>query len=89
MGRTANQISSAIFMLRTCTSKHSAVRCCLFIGSKATGLYNQHEAEMVIRPCRRGGIFGLAKRSVPGDVVVNVGTTYMAPPRSLVARSKI
>ena len=65
--------------VRTRTSKHSEVRCCLVIGSKVTGLYNRHEAEMVIRACGRGVIFGLAKHSVPdgGDVVINVGTTWL------------
>jgi len=52
---------SYTWSVRTRTSKHSAVRCWLFIGSKATGLHNQHEAETVIRTCGRGGIFGLAK----------------------------
>ena len=65
--------------VRILTSKHSAVRCCSFIGSRDTGLYNQHEAETVIRTSGRGGIFGLAKHSVPagGDVVINIGTTWL------------
>ena len=54
----------------------------MFIGSKVTGLYNRHEAETVIRTCSQGGIFGLAKHSVPagGDVVVNVGTVMTQLP---------
>ena len=65
--------------VRTHTSKHSAVRCYSFIGCKATGLYNRHEAETVLQTCGRGGIFGLVKHSVPAgrDVVVNVGTTWL------------
>ena len=53
---------SNTWTVRTLTSKHSAVRCCSFIGSRATG---------------PGGILGLAKHSVARDVVVNVGATWL------------
>ena len=59
----------------TSTSKHSTVRCCSFIGSRATGLYNRNVAGTGYTTCGLGGIFGLARHSVGGDVVVNAGTT--------------
>ena len=63
--------------VRTHTSKHSAVRCYLFIGSRATGLYNQHVAGISHTNMWPGGIFGLARHSVGEDVVVNAGTTWL------------
>jgi len=38
-------------------------------------VYNRHVAGTGYTTCGPGGIFGLARNSVGGDVVVNAGTT--------------
>ena len=48
----------------------------MFIGSKTTDLYNGHEAETVLRTCGRVEYL-VWRNTVPGDVVVNVGTTWL------------
>ena len=63
--------------VRSRTSKHSAVRCRWFIGSRATGVYNRHVAGTGYTTRGLGGIFGLARHSVGGDVVINAGTTTL------------
>ena len=72
-----NKLSYTRGTVRTRTSKHSAVRCCLFIGSKATdkGHVPGNGYTHMWSGCTEYLVWK-SPSMLAGDVVVNVGTTW-------------